>query len=91
MSLPKKHLAGWLKRRINVAKAEQGLNWREIAAEVSAISGKHVSAASLMNKHSRSTFSAIELLFVLSALGVRELEVTKDALSRKQTSKHAGT
>ncbi|MBK6616526.1 hypothetical protein [Ottowia sp.] len=74
MSLSRRATADWLKRRINVAKAECGLNWSQVADKMSA-GGPHVTASSLMSKHSRASFTAVELVFLLQVLDVRTLEV----------------
>jgi hypothetical protein len=64
----------WLKRKINAAKAEKGMSWGQIA-EAWSDDGHAVSASSLMSKHSRSSFTAVELVLLLQILEVRALEV----------------
>ena len=64
----------WLKRKINAAKAEKGMNWSQIA-DVWSDDARPVSASSLMSKHSRSSFTAVELLLLLQILEVPVLEV----------------
>lgn len=74
MKLSRKETAQWLKRRVAVVKAERGLNWREIA-ELMSSADMHITAGSLMSKHSRGTFTAIELIALMQALGITSLEM----------------
>jgi len=70
-------LTEWLKWRINVAKAEKGMSWAQIAAELSTRS-RRVSASSLMSKHSRASFTGVELVALLRVLDVHTLELPND-------------
>ncbi|HSW06768.1 DUF6471 domain-containing protein [Aquabacterium sp.] len=74
MSVPRTDAAEWLKRRINAAKAERGMSWAQIAEKVSGRDRK-VSAGSLMSKHSRASFTALELIEILQALDVQALNL----------------
>lgn len=64
----------WLKRKINVARAASGLSWADIERRLSS-AGVEVTANSLRQKHSRCSFSAVELISVLQVLGVEVLDV----------------
>ena len=77
MSTSTKTMALWLKRRINVAKADKGMSWAQIAAKLST-RGRRVSASSLMSKHSRSSFTGVELVALLKVLDVQTLELPGD-------------
>lgn len=74
MKLPAQETAQWLKRRVNALKAERGLSWAEIAERLSA-RGASISPGSLMSKHSRGSFTALELIALLQALDVQSLEL----------------
>jgi hypothetical protein len=74
MSTQARHDAEWLKRRINVARAERGLSWAQIAEQLSTRQ-KPVTAGSLMSKHSRGSFTALELVALLRVLGVESVDV----------------
>ena len=77
MSPSTKHTTDWIKRRINVAKADKGMSWAEIAAKLSS-RGRRVTASSLMSKHSRASFSGVELVTLLRVLDVHTLELPND-------------
>lgn len=64
----------WLKRRLAAWKAEKGLNWQQIAERMSTF-GSHVTAGSLMSKHSRGSFTALEFIGLLQVLGVESFDV----------------
>jgi hypothetical protein len=66
----------WLKRKINAAKAEKGMNWSQIA-DAWSDDARPVSASSLMSKHSRASFTAVELVLLLQILEVTVLEVPR--------------
>ena len=74
MGAPRTDAAEWLKRRINAAKAERGMSWAQIAEKVSRRDRK-VSPGSLMSKHSRASFTALELIEILQALDVQALNL----------------
>ena len=76
----------WLKRRINAAKAEQGMSWAQIAEKVSDRERK-VSPGSLMSKHSRASFTALELIEILQALEVRALNLPAEPGPRGQRAR----
>ena len=69
--------AQWLKRRVAAWKAGAGLNWREIA-ELMSTGDMQITAGSLMSKHSRASFTAIELIALLQVLGIASLELPED-------------
>jgi hypothetical protein len=74
MKPSREETAQWLKRRVAAIKAEKGLNWGDIAARMT--TAQHpVSASSLMSKHSRSSFTATELIALMQALGISSLEI----------------
>jgi hypothetical protein len=66
----------WLKRKINAAKAEKGMNWSQIA-DAWSDDTRPVSASSLMSKHSRASFTAVELVLLLQILEVTALELPR--------------
>lgn len=68
----------WLKRKINVARAASGLSWTDIEDRLVA-AGVGVTANTLRQKHSRCSFSAVELIVVLQVLGVDVLDVRESA------------
>jgi hypothetical protein len=70
-------VSAWLKSRINVARAERGISWAEVAAGFRA-RGHAASPSSLMSKHSRGSFTAAELVTLLMVLGVETLELPRD-------------
>lgn len=74
MQVPRTDAGEWLKRRINAAKAETGMSWAQIAEKVSRRDRK-VSPSSLMSKHSRASFTALELIAILQALDVQALNL----------------
>lgn len=79
MSEDKKASTGdWLKRKINVARAASGLSWSDIEHRLLS-SGVALTANSLRQKHSRCSFSAVELISVLQVLGVEVLDVRESA------------
>ena len=82
MSVPRTDAAEWLKRRINAAKAERGMSWAQIAEKVSGRDRK-VSAGSLMSKHSRASFTALELIEILQALDVQALNLPAERSSSR--------
>ena len=82
-----KDTAEWLKRRVNAVKAERGLSWAQIAERLSTREGP-VTPGSLMSKHSRSTFTAVELVRLLRAMGVKDLELPEGTPGSK-TSRDA--
>jgi hypothetical protein len=70
-------VSAWLKSRINVARAETGMSWAQVA-EGFRKRGHAASPSSLMSKHSRGSFTAVELVTLLMVLGVEALELPKD-------------
>lgn len=80
-------VGAWLKSRINVARAETGMSWAQVAEGFRA-RGHSASPSSLMSKHSRGSFTAAELVTLLLVLGVQVLELPKDGLpDRSSTSR----
>jgi hypothetical protein len=67
----------WLKSRINVARAETGMSWAQVAEGFRA-RGCSASPNSLMSKHSRGSFTGVELVTLLLVLKVQVLELPKD-------------
>lgn len=66
--------AQWLKRRVAALKAEKDLSWPEIANRMST-HNVTITSGSLMSKHSRGSFTAVELIALLKALEVTSLEL----------------
>lgn len=81
MKLSRQETAEWLKRRVNAVKAERGLSWTQIAERLSTREGR-VTPGSLMSKHSRSSFTAIELIVLLQAMDVPMLELPTNRPTR---------
>lgn len=67
-------IKAWLRRRINVARAESGMSWKDVADQLST-SGEQVTANGLMSKQSRGSFTAVELVAVLRAMGVQKMSL----------------
>jgi cyanate lyase len=83
MSLDKANIGMWLKRKIDLARAASDLSWADIAERLSKPNAP-VSAASLRNKHSRLSFTAVELVAVLQVLGVEMLDVREEQPGQKR-------
>lgn len=79
MKHSREETAQWLKRRVAAIKAEKGLNWGDIAVLMTTDPEHPVSASSLMSKHSRSSFTAIELIALMQVLGISSLEMPEAA------------
>lgn len=71
-------MAAWLRARINIARAERGMSWAEVAEGFRGF-GHAASAGSLMSKHSRGTFTAADLVLLFMVLGVKRLDLPKDS------------
>jgi hypothetical protein len=74
MLVESNEISDWLRRRINTARAESGMSWSQIA-EVLSTPEAVVSPSSLMSKHSRSSFTAVELVAILRVMGVSEVRL----------------
>lgn len=62
-----------------------GMNWEDVSLRLSQI-GVTMTASSLMTKHSRASFKAVEYVQILMALGVSKLELPLplDAVAQKK-------
>ena len=74
MLVESEQISDWLRRRINTARAESGMSWGQIA-EVLSTPEMVVSPNSLMSKHSRASFTAVELVAILRVMGVSEVRL----------------
>jgi len=85
MTAPARSRKEWLKRKIAAAKAEKGMSWGQIAGAWPD-DAPAVTASSLMSKHSRASFTAVELVLLLQILEVRALEVPAPRRAESTTS-----
>lgn len=83
-------IKAWLRRRINVARAESGMTWKDVAEQLSGADQK-VTASGLMSKQSRGSFTAVELVAVLIAVGVQRIVLPQpEAEARADTQQRKG-
>ncbi len=75
----------WLRRRLNSARADLGVNWEEVAQRLEKL-GIKTTAGSLMTKHSRASFKAVEYVQILIALGVSKIDLPLDLLMQTKLS-----
>lgn len=73
----------WMRRKLNAARADLGLNWDEVAKRLALI-GVETTASSLMTKHSRGSFKAGEYIQILAALGVSQVDLPKELVLAKR-------
>lgn len=78
-----KSVEEWLRRRLNAARADMGMNWEEVSQRLGHL-GIQMTASSLMTKHSRASFKAVEYIQILIALGVSKLDLPLDAMAGKK-------
>lgn len=62
-----------------------GMNWEDVSLRLGQI-GVTMTASSLMTKHSRASFKAVEYVQILMALGVSKLELPLDAVKTERGS-----
>lgn len=82
---PARH-ALWLKRQLNAARAASGLSWTAVATAMSRY-GFEQTPGNLMNKQSRGSFRAFELLALMQVLGIRSLEPPPNLFAAKSRTK----
>lgn len=78
-----KSVEEWLRRRLNAARADMGMNWEEVSQRLGHL-GVQMTASSLMTKHSRASFKAVEYVQILIALGVTKLDLPPEAMAGKK-------
>lgn len=76
----RKKTSQWLKRRLAAWKAEKGLNWQQIAERMSTLDLR-VTPGSLMSKHSRASFTAVELIEMLRAMEISTIDVPSTSVA----------